>query len=129
MREMSRSVFVKTLEPSRLLFQDIGRRLVERGILNEQTDVYHCALPEIIAILAGYWDGTGLKLLVSDRKGMREELSGLEPPDVIIDEAPQPLLRSHEAHGPVLTGLGVAAGRASGSARLIRHPGENSKAC
>ena len=99
MREMSRSVFVKTIEPSRLLFQDIGRRLVDKGILEQQTDVYHCSLPEIIAILKGYWDGTGLKLLVSERKDMREELSKLEPPDVIIDEVPQPLLRSPVAHG------------------------------
>ncbi len=127
MREMSRSVFVKTLEPSRLLFQDIGRRLVERGILDQQNDVYHCSLPEIIAILAGYWDGAGLKLLVSERKDQREFLSRLEPPDVIIDEAPQPLLRSHEAHGRVLKGLGVAAGRASGNARVVHHPGENTK--
>ncbi|HEY9205535.1 MAG TPA: PEP/pyruvate-binding domain-containing protein [Candidatus Methanoperedens sp.] len=127
MREMSRSVLVKTVEPSRSLFQDIGRRMVERGILEKQADVYHCSLPEIIAILGEYWDGKGLKLLVSERKDRWEELSKLEPPDVIIDEAPQPLLRSTEAHGHVLKGLGVAAGRASGNARIVRHPGENTK--
>ncbi|MCZ7382557.1 MAG: PEP-utilizing enzyme [Candidatus Methanoperedens sp.] len=127
MREMARSVLVKPYESSRSVLQDIGRRLVDKGILNEKTDVYHCALPEIIDILAGHWDGTGLKILVEDRKRVREELSELEPPDVIIDEVPQPLAQQHEVHGTVLSGLGVAAGRASGSARLIRHPGENSK--
>ncbi len=127
MREMSRSVLVKTFEPSRSLFQEIGRRMVERGILEQQIDVYHCSLPEIIAILTGYWDGAGLKLLVSERKDLREELSKLEPPDVIIDEVPQPLLRSSEVHGRVIRGLGVAAGRASGVARIVRHPGENTK--
>jgi pyruvate,water dikinase len=127
MREMARSVMVKPYESSRLLLQDIGRRLVEKGILKERTDVYHCALPEIISILAGYWDGTGLKILVEDRKRIREELSQLEPPDVIIDEVPQPHTQHIEAHGTVLSGLGVAAGSASGSARLIRHPRENSK--
>ncbi|MCZ7383123.1 MAG: PEP-utilizing enzyme [Candidatus Methanoperedens sp.] len=127
MREMARSVLVKPSESSRLVLQDIGRRLVEKGILNEKTDVYHCALPEIIDILAGHWDGTGLRILVEDRKRMREEFSELEPPDVIIDEVPQPLAQQHEVHGTVLSGLGVAAGSASGSARLIRHPGENSK--
>ncbi|MCX9010604.1 MAG: PEP-utilizing enzyme [Candidatus Methanoperedens sp.] len=127
MREMARSVMVKPYESSRLLLQDIGRRLVEKGILNEKTDVYHCAMPEIIDILAGYWDGTGLKILVEDRKRIREELSELEPPDVIIDEVPQPPIQHHEVHGKVLSGLGVAAGSASGSARLIRHPRENSR--
>jgi phosphohistidine swiveling domain-containing protein len=127
MREMARSVMVKPYESSRLLLQDIGRRLVDKGILNEKTDVYHCALPEIIDILAGYWDGTGLKILVEDRKLMREELSGLEPPDVIIDDSPQPKVQAPGAHGQVLAGIGVAAGRASGKARLIRHPGENTR--
>jgi len=127
LREMARSVMVKPYESSRLILQDIGRRLVEKGILNEKTDVYHCALPEIIDILAGHWDGTGLRILVEDRKRIREEFSELEPPDVIIDEVPQPLARQHEVQGKVLSGLGVAAGSASGSARLIRHPGENSK--
>ncbi|WP_198527450.1 PEP/pyruvate-binding domain-containing protein [Candidatus Methanoperedens nitratireducens] len=127
MREMARSVMVKPYESSRLLLQDIGRRLVDKGILNEKTDVYHCALPEIIDILAGYWDGTGLKILVEDRKRMREELSNLEPPDVIIDDSPQPKVQAPEAREQVLAGIGVAAGRASGRARLIRHPGENTR--
>ncbi len=127
MREMARSVLIKSYEPSRLILQDLGRRLVDRGILDETTDVYHCAMPEIIDILAGHWDGTGLKVLVEDRKRIREELSELEPPDVIIDETPQPLAQQHENHGAVLSGLGVAAGSASGSARLIRHPEENSR--
>jgi phosphohistidine swiveling domain-containing protein len=124
---MSRSVMIKGLESSRLLFQDIGHRMVDRGILEKQADIYHCSLPEIIAILAGYWDGKGLKVLVSERKDLREELSRLEPPDVIIDEVPQPLLRSPETHGRILKGVGVAAGRASGTVRIVRHPGENIK--
>ncbi len=127
MREMARSVMVKPYESSRLVLQDIGRRLVDKGILKEKTDVYHCALPEIIYILAGHRDGTGLKILVEDRKRIREELSELEPPDVIIDEVPQPPAQQQQVHGKVLSGLGVAAGRASGSARLIRHPRENIK--
>ena len=51
--------------------------------------VYHCAWHELSAILAGNSDGSGLKILVEERKKMREELSLLEPPDVIIDDAPQ----------------------------------------
>jgi phosphohistidine swiveling domain-containing protein len=127
MREMARSVLVKPYESSRSLFQEIGRRLVERGILEQQTDVYHCSMPELTAILAGYWDGTGLKLLVADRKDLREEYSQLDPPDVIIDEVPQPPVQSLETHGQVLKGLGVASGQASGLARIVHHPGENTK--
>jgi len=127
MREMSRSVMVKPYESTRRMIQDIGRRLVERGILNEQIDVYHCTTSELTSILNGNWDGSGLKLIVADRKQLHEELSRLEPPDVIIDEAPQPLARSHEAGGQVLQGIGVAGGQASGLARIIHHPGENGR--
>ncbi|NJD77876.1 MAG: pyruvate, phosphate dikinase [Candidatus Methanoperedens sp.] len=127
MREMAKSVFMKPLEPVRLLYQDIGRRLAERGILNEQADVYHCTITELVAILCGYWDGSGLKVLVTERKKLREELSQLDPPDVIIDEVPQPKTEAPHSYGKVMTGIGVAAGKASGQARLISHPGENTR--
>jgi phosphohistidine swiveling domain-containing protein len=127
MREMAKYIWLKPFEPTRLLFQEIGQRLVDRRILNEQADVYHCAVPELVSIICGYWGGKGLKVLVEERKQVREELSKLDPPDVIIDEVPQPKSMSPEATGQVLTGIGVAAGRASGNARLIRHPGENTR--
>ncbi len=127
MREMAKYIWMKPFEPMRLLVQEIGGRLVERGILNEQADVYHCATHELVSILSGYWDGTGLKVLVEERKQLREEFSELDPPDVIIDEVPLPKTRSPEVQGQVLTGLGVAAGRAAGKARLIRHPRENTR--
>ncbi len=127
MREMAKYIWMKPFEPMRLLVQEIGSRLVERGILNEQADVYHCATHELVSILSGYWDGTGLKVLVEERKQLREEFSELDPPDVIIDELPLPKTRSPEVQGQVLTGLGVAAGRAAGKARLIRHPRENTR--
>ncbi|CAG0962438.1 MAG: PEP-utilizing enzyme [Candidatus Methanoperedens sp.] len=126
-REMAKSVLVKPAEVSRMYFQELGRRLVERKILDEQANVYHCAWHELSAILAGYFDGSGLKILVEERKKMREELSSLEPPDVIIDDAPQQKAQALEAHGQLLAGIGVAAGRASGRARLIRHPRENTR--
>jgi len=43
------------------MFQEIGRRFAERGIIEEQADIYHCAWVEIASILKGYWDGRGLK--------------------------------------------------------------------
>lgn len=72
-------------------------------------------------------DFPGRSALVEERKKMREELSSLEPPDVIIDDAPQPKVQAPEARGQVLAGIGVAAGRASGKARLISHPRENTR--
>lgn len=127
MREMAKSVYMKPIEPVRLIYQDIGRRMTERGILDEKADVYHCTVIELMAILRGYWDGSGLKLLVAERKKLRLELTELDPPDVIIDEVPMPKTQAPHTYGKVMGGIGVAAGRASGKARLISHPGENKR--
>lgn len=126
-REMAKSVIVKLYEPGRMIYQEIGRRLAERGIIKKQADIYHCALNEISSIIWEYWDGKGLAVLVAERKARRKEMEALSPPDLIIDEAPhfaQPAIPNSDN---ALTGMGVAAGRASGVARLIVHPDEGEK--
>lgn len=127
LREMGKSELVRFVEPSRLISREIGRRLEERGILERQLDVFHCSWPELASILTGYWDGRGLKTIVYDRKEKRKELEALSPPDVIIDEAPQYSASVTAASGEALMGLGVAAGKTSGKARLIYHPDEGGR--
>lgn len=123
-RERAKSEMVRLMEPIRMLVQEIGCRLVEQNILDLQEDVYHCTWPELASILAGYWDGRGLKTLVSERKGKSKELEALSPPEVVIDDMPAYVAPVPEVSGDMLSGLGVAAGRASGKARLIHHPNE-----
>ncbi|SFG93266.1 pyruvate, water dikinase [Desulfotomaculum arcticum] len=127
LREMAKSMLIKLYEPERIIFQETGRRLAERGILAEQADIYHCAWNEIFSILKGEWDGRGLDVLVGERKARREELGALSSPDLIIDEAPQFSETVTRSSGNALAGMGVAAGRASGAARLIGHPDEGEK--
>jgi len=127
LREMAKSTMVKPMEVIRLELQEMGDRLARRGILDEQSDVYHCSFHELAEILTGYWDGDGLKIIVAERKQRLEELSQKEAPDVIIDDAPQPMIRTFEGRGSVLEGIGVSAGNASGPARLIRNPQEHSR--
>ena len=127
LREMSKSVFVKFFEPLRLMFEEIGQRLQERAILEQKTDVYHCALSELFSILCDEWDGNRLKYLVTERKANKEKLERLDPPDLIIDDVANFVKPAQLVSGNVLTGLGVAAGKASGLAKLIYHPNEWSK--
>ncbi len=126
-REMAKSVIVKMMEPGRVLSQEIGRRLAERGIIEEQSDIYHCAWVEIASILNGYWDGRGLKTLVADRKERRKEMEALLPPDLIIGDMPKFAEPQTYMPGRPLAGMGVSAGKASGPARLIMHPDEGEK--
>jgi pyruvate,water dikinase len=124
LREMSKSVYIKLFEPGRMFYQEIGRRLTEKGIIGGQADIYHCTLIEIFSLLKGYWDGRGLAALVAERKVRKKEMEALSPPDLIVDEAPHFMEPVTTSPGDALTGMGVAAGRASGTARLIFHPGE-----
>lgn len=127
LREMSKSVLIKFFEPLRLMFEEIGRRLQERAILEHKNDVYYCALSELASILCDEWDGHCLKYLVAERKTTTEELESLDPPDIIIDDVPRFAKPAHIISGKMLSGLGVAAGKASGIARLISHPNEWAK--
>jgi len=45
-RETSNSALIKIYESARLLFQETGRRLTEKGILAEPAGIYHCAWSE-----------------------------------------------------------------------------------
>lgn len=120
---MSKSVFIKFFEPLRLMFEEIGQRLQERAILEQKSDVYHCALSELASILCDEWDGNGLNYLVAERKEDKERLESLDPPD-IIDDVLSFAKPVQLVSGEVLSGLGVAAGKASGIAKLISHPNE-----
>ncbi|HZD59602.1 MAG TPA: PEP-utilizing enzyme, partial [Anaerolineae bacterium] len=68
--------------------------------------------------------GRGLTALIEERKKKQEEYEQLDPPDVIVDETPQPKTVVQEVSGGILKGIGVAAGQATGTARLINHPKE-----
>ncbi len=127
LREMGKSVLIKIYESERIIFQEIGRRLAKRDILVETADIYHCTWNEIFSILNGDWDGRGLDVLVAERKARRKEIEALSPPDFIIDETPHFTSPTARSAGNVLAGLGVAAGSASGAAKIIYHPGEGQK--
>jgi len=127
MREMCKSILVKLLEPERIMYREIGRRLAERGVIGKQDDIYHCTVTEIKSILQEDWDGRGLAVLVSERIDRRKEMEVLSPPDLIIGDVPEYVETPAANTGDALTGIGVAAGRASGSARLINHPQEGEK--
>jgi pyruvate,water dikinase len=126
-REAAKSLIVKIFESERLVFQAMGGRLAERGILIEPSDIYHCTWNEIFSILKGDWDGRGLDLLVTGRKAGRNEMEALSSPDWIIDDAPYFAETAPRSPGNMLTGLGVSAGKASGAAKLLCHPEEGEK--
>ncbi|MBI4591168.1 MAG: pyruvate, phosphate dikinase [Candidatus Rokubacteria bacterium] len=124
LREMAKSSFMKLLWWTRQLWLEAGRRLVERRVLAAPEDVFLCSRYDVISILTGRWDGSGLGFLIDDRRRCRERDLAIDPPHVIIGEASAPRPTRPAGGGSVLSGLGVAGGSATGRARLIKHPAE-----
>ncbi|KJS12922.1 MAG: hypothetical protein VR67_07030 [Peptococcaceae bacterium BRH_c8a] len=131
MRETSKSELVRLAEPFRAVAMEIGRRLVERGVLVNREDVFHCSWPDLAAILSGHWDGRGLATLVNERRDRENILRKIPAPDLIVNESPSPHETTHTSQASpannVMTGVGVAAGKSAGPARLINHPDEGNR--
>lgn len=124
LKELSKSTYVCLMEPMRLAFVEMGKRLAQRNVLESADDIFHCALCEVVAVLQNEWDGHGLKILIAERKVIKLAQEQLPAPDVIFDDTPQQIIPHPANSASGLRGIGVAAGIASGTARLIRIPEE-----
>ncbi|MDX1252122.1 MAG: pyruvate, phosphate dikinase [Gammaproteobacteria bacterium] len=126
-KELAKSTYVRFFEPIRWVILEMGNRLALRGCIAARDDIFHCAMAEIAAVLNGEWDGAALKELVAERKTLKAEQERLSPPDVIIDDQPQQAAIPSRTKGHALTGIGVAAGIATGRTRLITSPLEGQR--
>lgn len=127
LREMGKSVLALALRPYRLMALELGNRFSQKGLINKQTDIFFCTWTEIFSVLGGAWNGLGLKVLVEDRIVNHLKNEKLIPPDVIQGETPifsEPIVNPS---GNYLQGIATAAGKATGVARLINHPGDGNK--
>lgn len=127
LREMAKSVLVMALEPYRLIALELSDRFARRDLIDEPSDIFFCTWPEIFSILHGEWNGMGLKNLVQDRIATHNTNALLIPPDIIQGDKVTHSQPTIIPSGNYLQGVGAAAGKATGIARLINHPGEGNK--
>lgn len=119
-REDSHFYFTMPQPILRRSLLEIGRRLVEAGVLDEPEQVFHLRLEELEAV-SDPAAGQRLRVLVAARSARREELSGVR----LIDPN---LVFPREARGDALvSGTPASGGRATGPARIIREPAEFSR--
>ena len=126
-REKTKSVVVVVTDAYRMIAQELGSRFCERAIIEKQADIYFCTWPELVTILTDEWDGTGLRALITKRKSFMKEMESIAPPDIIMGDTPKYTDPAPRSSGNFLTGVPVAAGKASGTARLISHPAEGNR--
>ena len=127
LREMAKSVLVMALEPYRSIGLELGNRFGRRDLIDEPSDIFFCTWPEIFSILGGEWNGMRLKSLVQDRIATHKANELLIPPDIIQGDKVTHSQPAIIPSGNYLQGVGAAAGKATGIARLINHPCEGNK--
>lgn len=123
-REMSKSLLVRLVAFYRNFARELGRRFSRQGLLERQDDIFFCYWNELRELLADQWDGSGLTARIADRQEQHRIWQQLEPPDVVLEDQPQHVVHPARQTSDGLKGLGVSAGQASGTARIIRHPDE-----
>jgi phosphohistidine swiveling domain-containing protein len=129
LREAGKSGMVASLWPTRRLLLELVCRLVASGHMERPEQVFHLSKVDLLGLLCGHWDGHGAGALADDRAAQREAWLTLAPPDVIVEgEGVDGLVSVQRptivSNGQVWHGTGVSSGRATGVARIIRHPDE-----
>jgi pyruvate,water dikinase len=140
-RENGKSTLVALLWPMRIAALEVARRLMEQGRLVTPEDVFTLTWSDLLSYLHGEWDGAGAADLVADRKAVIERWRTQNPPDAFVVDAfgreaempkspaapAAPTAPAPAVDGRVLTGTAASAGRATGKARIIRHPDEGAR--
>ena len=127
-KEKNKSVLALVIEAYRVIARELGTRFSERDLIEATDDIFFCTWSDIFSVLRGEWDGRGLRVLIQERKDWMREMEALAPPDVIFGETPRFTEPASRISGNCLVGVPVAAGTASGAARLIKHPDQGGPA-
>jgi pyruvate,water dikinase len=127
-RERSKTNVIRMVNEFRILFNEIGRRMVEAGIMARPQDVSMLKNDELDEFLAS---PESFRNVIAERALAYLTLFDLEPPFVIAGSVP-PLSRwprrdrpvERVGSGAVLSGIPGCPGKARGRARVILDPAD-----
>ncbi|MGE0543455.1 MAG: PEP-utilizing enzyme [Dehalococcoidia bacterium] len=125
-RERAKSQWVRSTHSIRLIVREAGRRLVERGVLDEVDDVFYMRLRDLRQAMAGN-PRPDMRALVAGYRKTKEVCERVATPERFVgrpdawwrDDAgrvPAPL----PSHNGLLRGIPVSPGRVTARARVIR---------
>jgi pyruvate,water dikinase len=130
-REQAKSGLACLILPFRSMVLEIGRRMQADGQLDSPEDALHFTLFDISCWLRGYWSGAGARQLSADRSARRLKWLSETAPDLIVEDPNGGLAfvvePTPKASGDrEWSGIAVAPGFASGTARIVRNPNDAS---
>jgi rifampicin phosphotransferase len=131
MRELGKNSCIRLIHEAKLALMELGRRSVERGVLDDPQQLFMLLDDEIDAFLD---DPGPLAATLLERDVVFHELAALEPPYIVkYDEGVPPIsawpARAHGggasvAVGEVLQGAMGAPGVTTGIARVVLDPSD-----
>ncbi len=114
-REVRRDRMVRANWLLRSLLRELGRRLVQSGVLETADDVFYLLVDELDALPAD------AAAVVTRRRAEQGRLADVIPPAVFSgDWRPATVSASVLSPGQGLTGAGVSGGRVRGRVRIVR---------
>jgi len=118
LRGVAKRSMLQSLDVARAAARVIGQDLAGSGLLADPEDVFYLILDEALAL-----DPAPLQELVSERKASREQHARIAIPECWQGDPPEtPVEDTAEDRDTVVTGEGVSAGVAEGSARVVEDP-------
>ena len=121
LREQGKAGFLMTFDVARAAARRLGQHLVDAGVLDDPSDVFHLTWDEVNAPPT-----EDLTALVADRRARHEERQALRLPDA-WDGVPEPIrvvqATAAADEGTRLSGVAASSGVVEGRARVVRDPG------
>ncbi len=130
LRERGKGACIRVIHEGKLAFLELGKRLVERGLIDDPQQVFMVMDDELETLLA---DAPSLSATLRERDVMFQQLHQLEPPYIVGPDRPVPPISEwlprngtggvEAVHvGQVLQGAPGAQGVVTGRARVILDP-------
>jgi phosphohistidine swiveling domain-containing protein len=119
-RENVKSEVIKLLTAKRRMLLELGKRLHDKGILDNEDDVFFLRYEEIAPVVNGH-AGFDITKVIGARRAEYDQNRSITPPDVVFgkfDPATY-IPDSVDEQAEVLQGFGVSPGTATGKARVI----------
>jgi len=127
-RERTKLTEMMAIHEVRMAIDELGRRMVERGVIAEPSHVTMLLDTELDAFIA---DPGSFSTIISERLERFADLAARQEPFILYEELPDPSAwpaRGAGAEpavvGDVLTGISGAAGIVTGTARIITDPAD-----
>jgi pyruvate,water dikinase len=120
MRENVKSEAVRAIALMRRILLEMGNRLVARGVLSDDTDIFFLSLEEAETVMRGE-GGANVLEAVKPRREEYEKDKAINPPSMIwgIFDPDDFVEDEIDLEAEVLTGLAVCPGVVSGPARVM----------